>query len=108
MRRLAPRQAGGAIQALAERLAPQTPLSAVQRVWGAAAGELLAAQAHPTAARDGVVTVTCSSAVWAQELDLMAPSLIARLNELLGGAQVRSLRCQAAPAKAWAREASER
>jgi predicted nucleic acid-binding Zn ribbon protein len=108
VRRLAPRHAAGAVQALAEALAPQTPLAAVQRVWEAAAGELVAAQAHPTAVRDGVVTVTCSSAVWAQELDLMGCSLTARLTELLGEGRVRSLRCQAAPAKAWAREASER
>lgn len=108
MRRLAPRRAGGMVQALAGALAPQTPLAAVQRVWEAAAGELVAAQAHPTAVRDGVVTVTCSSAVWAQELDLMGASLTARLNELLGAVQVRSLRCQAAPARAWARQASER
>jgi hypothetical protein len=46
--------------------------------------------------------------VWAHELDLMAPALIERLNAVLGAGSVRSLRCQAAPAKAWAREASER
>jgi predicted nucleic acid-binding Zn ribbon protein len=104
MRRLAPRRAGGAVQALADALAPQTALSLAQRAWPQAAGEAIAAQAHPTAARDGVLTITCSSAVWAQELDLMAPVLIERLDELLGPGSVRSLRCQAAPAKGWARE----
>jgi predicted nucleic acid-binding Zn ribbon protein len=106
VRRLAPRQAGSAVQALADALAPQTPLSLAQRAWSQAAGEAIAAQAHPTAARAGVLTITCSSAVWAQELDLMAPSLIERLNAILGAGAVRALRCQAAPAKGWAREAS--
>ena len=41
----------------------------------------------PPAERDGVVTVTCASAVWAQELDLMAPELVARLNAALGAAR---------------------
>jgi predicted nucleic acid-binding Zn ribbon protein len=108
MRRVGPRPAAAAIDALAERLAPQTPLSLAQRAWPAAVGDAVAAQAHPTGARDGVLTVTCSSAVWAHELDLMAPALIERLNAVLGAGSVRSLRCQAAPAKAWAREASER
>jgi predicted nucleic acid-binding Zn ribbon protein len=105
MRRPGPRPAADAVLALAERLAPQTALSSLQRVWAQAVGEAIAAQAHPTAERAGVVTVTCSSAVWAQELDLMAPALVERLNAALGGERVRSLRCQATPARGWARGA---
>jgi predicted nucleic acid-binding Zn ribbon protein len=101
MRRREPRPVGQAISALAERLAPRTVLADVQRVWGEAVGELVAAQAEPTGERDGVVVVTCSSAVWAQELDLMAPELVQRLNERLGSASVRSLRCQAVSARGW-------
>ena len=101
MRRQQPRPVGQAISALAERLAPQTPLAEVQRVWEAAVGAVVAAQAEPTGEREGVLVVTCSSAVWAQELDLMAPDLIERLNGLLGGASVRSLRCQAVSARGW-------
>ncbi len=40
-------------------------------------GPAIAAAARPTAERDGVLTVTCDAAVWAQELDLMADELIA-------------------------------
>ena len=101
MRRREPRPAGHAITALAERLAPLTLLADVQRVWPHAVGELVAAQAEPTGERDGVLVVTCSSAVWAQELDLMAPDLVARLNGLLRGGEVRSLRCQAVSARGW-------
>ena len=101
MRRREPRRAGHAVSALADRLAPQTVLAAVQRVWPEAVGELVAAQAEPTGERDGVLVVTCSSAVWAQELDLMAPDVIGRLNDLLRVESVRSLRCQAVSARGW-------
>jgi predicted nucleic acid-binding Zn ribbon protein len=105
MRRHQPRPVGQAISALADRLAPQTPLAEVQRVWEVAVGALVAAQAEPTGEREGVLVVTCSSAVWAQELDLMGPELVARLNAALGGDRVVSLRCQAAPARGWGRKA---
>jgi predicted nucleic acid-binding Zn ribbon protein len=101
MRRREPRPLGLAVAALAERLAPQTLLAEVQVVWADAVGEVVAAQAEPTGERDGVLVVTCSSAVWAQELDLMAPDLIARLNGLLERGAVRSLRCQAVSARGW-------
>ncbi len=103
-RRPAPRPIGGAMSDLADRLAPQTGLAAVQRVWGDAVGDVVAAQAEPTAEHDGVVTVTCASAVWAQELDLMAPELVERLNAALGGPRITRLRCQAAPSRSWARK----
>jgi predicted nucleic acid-binding Zn ribbon protein len=101
MRRRDPRPAGLAVAALAERLAPQTVLAAVQRVWEQAVGDVIAAQAEPTGERDGVLVVTCASAVWAQELDLMAPDLVTRINGLLDGAPVRALRCQAIAARGW-------
>ena len=101
MRRREPRPASHAIAARADRLAPQTTLAEVQRVWPDAVGSVVAAQAEPTGERDGVLTVTCSSAVWAQELDLMGPELVARLNAALGSEKIRSLRCSAAPARGW-------
>jgi predicted nucleic acid-binding Zn ribbon protein len=64
-------------------------------------GDLVAAQAEPTGERDGVLVVTCASAVWAQELDLMAPDLVASLNALLDRGEVRALRCQAVSARGW-------
>jgi hypothetical protein len=39
--------------------------------------------------------------VWAQELDLMGPELVARLNAALGADTLRALRCSAAPARGW-------
>jgi predicted nucleic acid-binding Zn ribbon protein len=101
MRRTQPRPLAHAIAALADRLAPQTILADVQRVWPDAVGDVIAAQAEPTGEREGVLTVTCSAAVWAQELDLMGPELVGRINAALGADAIRSLRCSSAPAKKW-------
>lgn len=80
---------------LADALAPDTLLADVQRVWAATVGSSIAAEASPTAERGGVVTVSCSASVWAQELDLMSAQIIARLNEALAGGAVQRLRCVA-------------
>jgi predicted nucleic acid-binding Zn ribbon protein len=105
-KRRVPRRAGSAVGALVDGLAPASGLAALQRVWPQAVGELVAQQAHPTAERDGVVIVTCSSSVWAQELTLMAPDLIARIVGAPGAPEVRELRCRAAPAGAWSKAPS--
>jgi predicted nucleic acid-binding Zn ribbon protein len=47
--------------------------------------------------RDGVVTVACASAVWAQELDLLSERVLERLTEELGRPAVTRLRAQARP-----------
>jgi predicted nucleic acid-binding Zn ribbon protein len=47
---------------------------------------------------DGVVTVDCSEAVWAQELDLMSELVLGRLNAALGRPAVRRLRVRASRA----------
>ncbi|HWI21611.1 MAG TPA: DUF721 domain-containing protein [Baekduia sp.] len=100
-RRLAPRPATFAISALADELAPQTALSRVQRAWRDVVGDVIADQAEPVSERDGTVTVTCSSAVWAQELDLLSADVVSNLNEALLGPVVTGLRCQAAGARKW-------
>ena len=79
-RRRAPRPAAGAFQAALQRVAPQTPLAAVQAAWANAVGEQLAARATPVSERGGTVTVECADAVWAQELDLMSELVVQRLN----------------------------
>jgi predicted nucleic acid-binding Zn ribbon protein len=94
--RRSPRSLAEAFGALTDELAPRTLLADVQRAWPATVGESIAAQAQPTAERGGVVTVACAASVWAQELDLMGPQIVARLNEALGeDERVRRLRCVA-------------
>jgi predicted nucleic acid-binding Zn ribbon protein len=79
------------------RLAPDTLLAEVQRVWPGLVGPAIAAAANPTIERGGVLTVVCEAAVWAQELDLMAPSILPRLNAELTRGSVTALRCVTGP-----------
>jgi predicted nucleic acid-binding Zn ribbon protein len=83
MRRPAPRGIGAAVRAVRERAAPATLLGSVQSQWPRVVGEAIAAEAAPVGERDGVIRVSCRSAVWAQELELMGPALTDRLNERL-------------------------
>ncbi len=95
---------GGAVGRLVGALQPISALAEVQRVWPEAVGAALAAHATPTAATNGTVSVSCESAVWAQELTLMSGELVTALNALLGAGVVRGLRCTAAPGRAWVRQ----
>jgi predicted nucleic acid-binding Zn ribbon protein len=45
------------------------------------AGPALAGAAAPVAERQGVVTLACESAAWAQELELLSADLLPRVNE---------------------------
>jgi len=96
-RRRSPRRLGLALGPMRDELAPLTPLAEIQRVWRQAVGESIAANAAPSSERAGVLTVSCAAAVWAQELDLMGPAIVARVNELLGDGHVVRLRCVAVP-----------
>ena len=95
MRRPGPRPIAVALDGVCDRLAPATLLAEVQRCWPDAAGAAFASQAEPVAERDGVVTVACGSAVWAQELDLLSERVVERLNAAVGRPAVRGLRPQA-------------
>jgi predicted nucleic acid-binding Zn ribbon protein len=92
MRRLAPRPLSAALDGVVGDVAPDTLLARVQGAWASVAGPRLAAAAQPVSERDGVVTVACESGVWAQELELLAPDLIAGLEAALGGRFATKLR----------------
>lgn len=91
-RRRAPRPAATAFQAALQRAAPKTSLAAVQTTWTAAVGEQLAAVAMPVSERDGTLTIECTDAVWAQELDLMQETLLERLRAEVGERAPQALR----------------
>jgi predicted nucleic acid-binding Zn ribbon protein len=95
--RRSPRPVGVAIDGIRDELAPQTLLAGVQRAWREAVGAAIAAEAQPTAERGGVLTISCSASVWAHELDLMGPTIVERLNGVLGGGEVTRLRCVTLP-----------
>jgi predicted nucleic acid-binding Zn ribbon protein len=95
LHRRSPRSLLDALGPLRDSWAPDTLLSEIQRWWPEVVGPGIAAEAKPTAERAGVLTVSCSGAVWAQELDLMGPSILTRLNGRLQRGQVTRLRCLA-------------
>jgi predicted nucleic acid-binding Zn ribbon protein len=85
VRRPALRPLSAALEPVVRAAAPATLLAHVQGVWPEVAGRTVAAAAAPVAEREGVVTVACESAVWAGELELLAPDLLARLGGRMGG-----------------------
>ncbi|HVD41177.1 MAG TPA: DUF721 domain-containing protein [Solirubrobacterales bacterium] len=91
-RRRAPRPAAAAFKAALGQVAPQTPLAAIQTAWSSAVGEQLAAVAVPVSERDRTLTIECSGAVWAQELDLMQETLLERLRSEVGEQAPEALR----------------
>ena len=93
MKRLAPRPLKDALEAVTEAAAPPGILARAQRLWPEVAGAVVAAESEPVSERDGVLSVRCTSAVWAQELELMAPDIRARLNAAMApDGAVRELR----------------
>jgi predicted nucleic acid-binding Zn ribbon protein len=97
--RRSPRRAAIALHHVRSELAPDTLLAEVQQAWREAVGAAIALEARPTRERGGVITVSCSASVWAQELDLMGPAIVERLNLRLCSGRVSRLRCVALPAE---------
>ena len=95
--RRSPRSLSSALDEIRDELEPDSLLAQVQRAWQGAVGMAIAGEAQPTGERAGVVTVSCSASVWAQELDLMAPAILDRLNSALRSGRVSRLRCVALP-----------
>jgi predicted nucleic acid-binding Zn ribbon protein len=96
-RRPAARSFAPALERAAEAVMPKTLLAEVQRVWPAAAGPRLAEVATPVSEHAGVIRVRCGSAVWAQQLDLLGPTVVEAVNRELGRPAVSGLRADARP-----------
>jgi predicted nucleic acid-binding Zn ribbon protein len=96
-RRANPRSLGNAVAAIRAAAEPATPLAAVQRAWPGAVGDRVATEAEPVAERDGVVTVACRAATWAQELDLLHDELLGRVREGVGEVRIERLRFVVSP-----------
>ncbi len=84
MSRRAPRPLSMALDRLTESIVPPSTLGRLQTIWPRLVGEAIAAEASPIAERVGMVTVACSSSVWAAELRMMEADLLAKLNDELG------------------------
>jgi predicted nucleic acid-binding Zn ribbon protein len=87
-----PRPIADAVARVTAQAAPATTIARVQGEWESVAGPVIAAEAEPVSERSGVVTVACRSAVWANELELLAPGLIEGLNQALGTPVVGALK----------------
>ncbi len=83
MGRRSPRPIGAALQSVLSGAEPATLLAAVQSAWPGAVGDAVAREATPVSERDGVVTVACGSATWAQELDLLGTQILAQVRQNL-------------------------
>jgi predicted nucleic acid-binding Zn ribbon protein len=83
MGRRSPRPIGAALETVLSGAEPATLLAAVQSAWPGAVGEAVAREATPVSERDGVVTVACKSATWAQELDLLSGQILAQVSQNL-------------------------
>jgi predicted nucleic acid-binding Zn ribbon protein len=88
-----PRPLAHALEHLRHNLAPPTLLAKVQECWDRAVGASVAGEAAPTSEREGTVTVSCRSAVWSAELEMLSGTLVDQLNEALpAGARVHALK----------------
>jgi predicted nucleic acid-binding Zn ribbon protein len=95
--RRGPRPLAVALASVQAELAPDTLLGEVQQRWVELVGEAIASEAQPVAERGGVLTVSCAAAVWAQELDLMAPMILGRCNAVLRRGTLTRMRCVTVP-----------
>jgi predicted nucleic acid-binding Zn ribbon protein len=75
-----PRPLSIAIDNSQDRWEPATALAAIQAAWPEAVGPVMAAESTPVREAGGVVTVECAASVWAQEIELLGPSILPRLN----------------------------
>lgn len=93
MKRRAPRPLKTALEAISRTAEPVGTLARVQRLWPEVAGASVAAATEPVSMREGILTVRCESAVWAQELELLGSDIRSRLNAALGADdEVREVR----------------
>lgn len=61
------------------------------QVWDQVVGPQIARRARPIRIRDGVLEVRVDQPVWMQQLQLLKPRILARLNEALGKELLRDL-----------------
>lgn len=89
-----PRPFGAAIRdLLAERgWEKQAAIGGVFGNWPQIVGKEVAEHTTPTAFEDGEVVIVADSSAWAQQVKLLAPTLVRRLNEELGDGTVRRVK----------------
>lgn len=69
--------------------------------WASLVGPAVAEHSRPEGFAAGVVTVRTDSTAWASQLRLMAPQLLAKLNEALGDGTVARIAVKGPDAPSW-------
>ena len=77
---------------LARPLATGATLGQLARRWPEVVGERLAAECVPAGLVGGTLTVAATSAGWAAQLQMLAPEVRRRANEVLGRDAVKAVR----------------
>jgi hypothetical protein len=90
---LKPERIGDDVKKELGRFGPAAGMAELVGAWPSLVGEQIARNAWPARfARDGTLHVATSSSAWAFELSQLAPQLIARLQEALGGVAPQAIR----------------
>lgn len=80
------------------RFGPQAGMAEVLRAWPDAVGEGIARNAQPSRiSRDGTLHVAVASSAWGFELAQLAPTILERLRETLGGDAPKALKFAPGP-----------
>lgn len=100
-----PKRLGEALDRLVESKGWSTELSvhSLAGRWAALVGPELAEHSRPEAYRDQVLTVRATSTAWASQLRLLAPQLVAVLNEQLGHGSVVRVQILGPDGPSWKR-----
>jgi predicted nucleic acid-binding Zn ribbon protein len=86
-----PKRLGDILNPALDRLATSEQARAYG-AWARAAGEQVASGAHPRHFARGVLTVECTSSVWANELTYLGGQILRRMDEVAPGHPVKRFR----------------
>lgn len=98
-----PKTLGTALDRLVESKGWSTEVSVHTMLgrWPALVGPELAAHSRPEGYSDSVLTVRTDSTSWASQLRMLAPNLVAKLNEALGDGAVTRVKVLGPDAPSW-------
>lgn len=88
-----PAATGEILDALTRRMGVRERLDQYRAwaLWSEVVGPQTAAHARPFRVRDGVLEVRVDHPVWMQQLQLLKPRILSRLNEILAPAAIRDI-----------------
>lgn len=97
-RKAAPEALGAVVEREFGRLASGRPLGiGVITAWRRAVGDRVARRALPIRERAGTLTVRVETGPWLTELQMLAPSILERLQSQAGCGRLRALRFEVGP-----------